>query len=93
MVSSEVRNTGPKRTRLRRLTTNPWDSHNRRTSRLRPSITTQWYQWLKPSPPGACWISLNLAGPSSSITPLSRRSIISSVTSPRTRTAYSRSIS
>src|SRR5690606_25747119 len=80
MLSSEVRNTGPKRTRLRRLTTTPWDSHRRRTSRLRPSITTTWNQRFRPSPPGASWMSVNLAGPSSSITPFFRVSIISSVT-------------
>ena len=38
---SDVMKTGPKRTRFSRLTTSPWDSQSRRTSRLRPSMTTQ----------------------------------------------------
>src|SRR5690606_31071421 len=83
--------------RLSRLTWQPCDSHRRRTSRLRPSLSSTWNHSFESVPPMRS-ISSNLAGPSSSATPRASRSTILSdtVSSPsgaRTRHTYSRSIS
>lgn len=83
--------------RLSRLTWQPCDSHRRRTSRLRPSLTTTRNQSCESVPPMRS-ISSNLAGPSSSDTPRARRSTrlsgtVSSPSGARTRQTYSRSTS
>lgn len=61
--SSAPRNTGPKRARLSRFTRTPWDSHRRRTSRLRPSIKPDVIPAVDTF--AALTTSVNLAGPSS----------------------------
>src|SRR5690606_16550054 len=84
-------------TRFKRLTWQPCDSHRRRTSRLRPSLSSTRNQSCESVPPMRS-IASNFAGPSSSATPRASRSTILSdtVSSPsgaRTRHTYSRSIS
>src|SRR6266704_3494522 len=86
------RRNGPKRTRIRRLTGSPSASNIRLTSLLRPSRSTTRYQRFDPVPPPGSMLS-NLAGPSSSMTPRASDRSCSRESSPRTRTAYSRSIS
>src|SRR5207342_2478930 len=83
--------------RLRRLTWQPCDSHRRRTSRLRPSLSSTRNQSWESVPPMRS-ISSNFAGPSSSATPRRRRSTrlsgtLSWPSGARTRQTYSRSTS
>ena len=85
--------TGPKRTRIRRLTTMPTASIILRTSRFFPSRSTTWYQWFAPSPPRSSSESKVQMSPSISTPVLVSLSICSGVSSPRRRTAYSRSTS
>src|SRR4249919_3324883 len=85
--------------RFRRDTWQPCDSHRRRTSRLRPSLSITRNQSCEPSSlPPMRSISSNFAGPSSSATPRRRRSTRLSGTlywpsGARTRQTYSRSTS
>ena len=83
--------TGPKRTRMSRLTVHPTASKSRRTSRFRPSPMTTWNHRFAPSPPTGRNAS-NRASPSSSTTPPVSDSSARALGTPRTRTAYSRSI-
>ena len=71
----------------------PTPSIMRRTSRFFPSRRTTWYQWLEPSPPRSSIESKVQFSPSMSTPVLRSFSLDSSVTSPITRTAYSRSTS
>ena len=82
--------TGPKRTRMSRLTVHPTASKSRRTSRFRPSPRTTWNHRFAPSPPAGRSAS-NRASPSVSATPPVSDSSAWALGTPRTRTAYSRS--
>ncbi|CFN82309.1 Uncharacterised protein [Bordetella pertussis] len=81
----------PKRVRIRRLTVTPTASNMRRTSRLRPSCKVTRYQRLLPSPPRYSKEPKAALPSSSSIPSVSDLRCASSI-SPRTRTAYSRSV-
>jgi len=82
---------GPNRTRISRLTVIRCASNSRRTSLLRPSVTTTRYQRFTPSPPPS-WIDSNRAGPSTSSIPVVNCLSCSGDSVPSTRTAYSRSL-
>ena len=90
----------PKRVRMRRDTVRPCVSNILRTSRLRPSLIVTWYHWFTPSPPRLSMVSkrAGMLGSSDSssasiLTPVSKFCVCSSVSSPKIRTAYSRSTS